>query len=448
MMSSKRTMKIGLNLVHNGTHMSGWRHPAANAGAASDFDVYADIVRAAERQKIHFLFLADGAGVRIDAKDQDELSYHGQIERFEPFTLVSALAALTKNIGFVCTASTTYNDPYSLARRFASIDQISHGRAGWNVVTSWSEEEARNFGHAALMEHDQRYARADEFVTVVKGLWDSWDDDAFIRDKVSGHYFDPNKMHVLNHEGPHYRVRGPLNIARTPQGHPVLAQAGGSGPGRDLGARIADLIYTAQTDINEARDFYRDMKGRAAAAGRDPATLLIMPGWMPILAPTDAEAHAKFDEIDALIHDRIKLHRLSQLVGDLSGLDMDELVPLPLPTSNGVQSHRERLEKRLRETPMTLRQLLASTNDGFAHRAACGTVDAVADRMQEWFESGACDGFNLSPAYFPDPAYAFLDTLVPELRRRGLFRSEYEGTTLRDNLGLAHKANQFTAKTC
>jgi FMN-dependent oxidoreductase (nitrilotriacetate monooxygenase family) len=441
-----RMMRIGLNLVHNGTHMAGWRHPDARANASMDFELYAEMVKAAERQKVHFLFLADGAGVRIDAKDNYHLSFHGQIERFEPLTLVAALSALTRDIGFVCSASTTYNEPYALARRLASIDHISRGRAGWNVVTGWSEEEARNFGHSTLMEHDQRYARAAEFLTVVRGLWDGWEDDAFIRDKQSGHYFAPDKLHVLNHKGEMFQVCGPLNIPRPPQGHPILAQAGGSGPGRDLGARFADIIYTAQSNLHEAQEFYSDMKARAAAAGRDPATLLIMPGWMPILGETDAEANAKFDELDALIPDSIKMEGISKLLGNLGSSNIDDYVQLPLPHTNGVQSFREKLELRLRETPMTVRQVWEMSTSSFVHRIACGTVETVADRMQEWFEAGACDGFNLSPAYMPDLAYDFLDKLVPELRRRGLFQSEYQGATLRERLGLPRPPNPFTEK--
>jgi FMN-dependent oxidoreductase (nitrilotriacetate monooxygenase family) len=437
-----RQMRLGLNLVQNGTHMAGWRHPNARADAAMDFELYADMVKAAERQKLHFMFLADGAGVRIDAKDNYHLSFHGQIERFEPLTLVAALATLTREIGFVCSASTTYNEPYALARRLASIDHISRGRAGWNVVTGWSEEEARNFGQSKLMEHDQRYVRAEEFLSIVKGLWDGWEDDAFIRDKASGHYFDPEKLHVLNHEGALFQVRGPLNIPRPPQGHPILAQAGGSGPGRDLGAHFADIIYTAQTDLKEAQAFYSDMKARAAAAGRDPDTLLIMPGWMPVLGATDAEANARFDELEALVPDSIKMEGIAKLVGDLGTSNMDDYVQLPLPPTNGVKSHREKLEQRLREKPMTVREVWTMSNGHFAHRMACGTAQTVADRMQEWFEARACDGFNLSPAYMPDLAYEFLDTLVPELRRRGIFQAEYTGNTLRERRGLPPNPNQ------
>ncbi len=445
MSKPKPMMRIGLNLVQNGTHHSAWRHPLARADASLDFELYVDMVQAAERQKMHFLFLADGAGVRIDAKDNNDLSYHGHIDRFEPLTLVAALSAVTKHIGFVLSASTTYNEPYALARRLASIDHISHGRAGWNVVTGWSPEEAKNFGLSKLMDHDQRYARAREFVKVVKGLWDSWEDDAFVRDKASGHYFDPEKLHVLNHEGDFYKVRGPLNLTRMPQGYPVLAQAGASGPGRDLGSSMADMIYTAQTDIEEAKEFRRDMRARTAAAGRDPDSILIMPGWMPILGETDAAAHQRFDEMDELIPMVVQLEHVTKLLGDMSKYNLDDPMPTPLPPTHGTQSLRERVEKRLAEKPMTIRECCKMMSSWFSHRAACGTVEWVADKMQHWYEEGACDGFNLSPAYMPGPAFDFIDKLLPELRRRGLFQSEYAGKTLRENLGLARPPNQYVA---
>jgi len=444
MTTTTRMMKIGLDLIQNGTHQAGWRHPEANASVASDFDAYVEIIQAAERQKVHFYFMADGAAVRISAKDNEQLSFHAHIDRFEPLTLVSALSAVTQNIGFVCTASTTYNDPYGLARRFASIDHISRGRIGWNVVTGWSKEEAQNFGHNSLMDHDKRYERAEEFVEVVFGLWDSWDDDAFLHDKDSGRYFDPEKLHVLDHKGPHYAVRGPLNLKRSPQGYPVIAQAGASGPGRDLGARIADVIYTAQSDLEAAQDFYRDMKARVAKAGRHPDSLLIMPSWMPVLGETDEEAAKKFDLLDSLIPMPVRMRLMSEIFGDLSQYDLDETIRLPLPPTNGTQSLRDKLEKQLREKPMTIRELSSGIFSEFAHRSACGSVATVADKMQLWFESGACDGFALAPPYLPGPAFDIFEKLIPELRRRGLFHSDYEGKTLRESLGLSRKPNQFT----
>ncbi|NDW01254.1 LLM class flavin-dependent oxidoreductase [Salipiger sp. PrR002] len=446
MSTTQRRMKIGINMVQNGGHNSGWRHPDANAGIANDFKGYAKIIKQAEAQKIDFMFLADGAAVRIPHKDAEELSRHGHIDRFEPITLLAAMSAVTESIGLICTASTTYNEPYALARKFASLDHISDGRAGWNVVTGWSEEEAMNFGRDTLMEHSERYERANEFFDVVTGLWNSWDDDAFVRDKDEGRYFRPEGMHLLNHKGKHYQVRGPLNLERSPQGYPVIAQAGGSGPGRELGARIADIIYTGQKDKEIAKEFYADMKARVAAAGRDPAQVMIMPGIMPIIGATEEEAQAKLDALKALVHPEVGLQLISKMFGDLSAYDPDELVPLPLPESNGVKSAIEQWERRLRETPMTIRQVYEEISISSGHNVCCGTVEQIADVMQDWFEDGACDGWNLMAPYMPGGAEDFINLLVPELRRRGLAQSEYEGGTLRARLGLEAKPNPLAGR--
>ncbi|MDO6585699.1 LLM class flavin-dependent oxidoreductase [Salipiger sp. 1_MG-2023] len=446
MPKSPRRMKIGINMVQNGAHNSGWRHPDANAGIANDFKGYARIIQKAEAQKLDFMFLADGAAVRIPHKDAEELSRHGHIDRFEPLTLLAAMSAVTEHIGLICTASTTYNEPYALARKFASLDHISDGRAGWNVVTGWSEEEALNFSRDALMEHSERYERANEFFDVVTGLWNSWDDDAFVRDKEEGRYFRPESMHLLNHKGPHYQVRGPLNLERSPQGYPVIAQAGGSGPGRDLGARIADIIYTGQKDKAIAQEFYADMKARVAAAGRDPDGVMIMPGMMPIIGATEAEAQAKLDELKALVHPAVGLQLISKMFGDLSGYDPEALMPLPLPDSNGVKSAIEQWERRLAKTPMTIRQVYEEISISSGHNVCCGTVEQIADVMQDWFETGACDGWNLMAPYMPGGAEEYLDLLVPELRRRGLAQSEYSGDTLRARLGLESRPNPLSGK--
>lgn len=443
MTKRKSMMTLGINLVNNGGHNSGWRHPKAEADVANNFEAYADVVKAAEAQKLHFMFVADGAAVRIRHRNNEELSFHGHIDRFEPLTLLSGLAAVTKNIGLICTAATTYNAPYVLARKFASLDHISGGRSGWNVVTGWSEEEAMNFGNDTLMDHAERYQRATEFVSVVKGLWDSWSDDAFVRDKAEGRYFDPALMRSLNHEGTFYKVRGPLNIERAPQGYPVIAQAGGSGPGRDLGAAIADIIYTGQKDIGIAREFYRDMKARIADAGRDPDDVFIMPGIMPVLGDTDEEAQREVALLNSLVHPSVGMQYISDIFGDLSDYDPDDFMPLPLPPANGVKSARDQWERRLTETPMTIRQVYESITMSSGHLMVGGTVEKVADVMQEWFETGACDGWNLQAAYLPGAALEHMEKLVPELRRRGLFRSDYEGKTLRENLGIARPSNQF-----
>lgn len=444
MTEKKRQMKIGINMVQNGAHNSGWRHPDADAGIANDFEGYARVIQMAEDAKIHFMFLADGAAVRIPHKSAEELSYHGHIDRFEPLTLLAALAAVTKKIGLICTASTTYNEPYMLARKFSSLDHISHGRAGWNLVTGWSEDEALNFNRDTLLEHSQRYERADEFIDVVTGLWDSFDDDAFIEDKENGQYFRPEAMHVLNHKGEHYKVRGPLNLRRSPQGHPVIAQAGGSGPGRELGARVADIIYTGQKHKGIAQEFYADMKARIAAAGRDPAHVLIMPGLMPIIGDTQEEADAKMAELRSLIPDSVGRQLISNIFGDLTGYEPDDFVPLPLPESNGVKSARDLWERRLEETPMTIRQVYEEISMSSGHCTVTGTVETIADHMQDWFESGACDGWNLMAPYFPAGAEDFLAKLIPELKRRGIFHTEYEGNTLRESLGLPYVPNRLS----
>ncbi|AYD04495.1 LLM class flavin-dependent oxidoreductase [Neorhizobium sp. NCHU2750] len=441
MTDHKRQMKIGINMVQNGAHNSGWRHPKADAGIANDFEGYARIIRMAEEAKIHFMFLADGAAVRIPHKSAEELSYHGHIDRFEPITLLAAMAAVTTKIGLICTASTTYNEPYMLARKFSSLDHISHGRVGWNLVTGWSEDEALNFNRDTLMEHSQRYERAEEFVDVVTGLWDSWDDDAFIEDKENGQYFRPEGMHVLDHKGEFYKVRGPLNLRRSPQGHPVIAQAGGSGAGRDLGARVADIIYTGQKDKKIAQEFYADMKARIAAEGRNPDHALIMPGLMPIIGDTQEEADAKMAELRSLVPPSVGMQLISKTFGDLSGYDPDELVPLPLPESNGVKSSRDFWERRLTETPMTIRQVYEEISVSSGHCIAVGTAEKIADQMQDWFENGACDGWNLMAPYFPAGAEDFINKLIPELKRRGIFHTEYEGNTLRENLGLPYAYN-------
>lgn len=436
MTQPRSMMKIGINMVQNGGHSSGWRHLDADPDIANDFEGYARIIKMAEEAKIHFVFLADGAAVRIPHSNAEELSYHGHIDRFEPLTLLAALAAITSKIGLICTASTTYNEPYTLARKYASLDHISHGRAGWNLVTGWSEDESLNFNRDTLMEHAQRYARANEFVDVVTGLWDSFDDDAFIANKASGQYFRPEGMHVLNHQGEFYKVRGPLNLRRSPQGHPVIAQAGSSVPGRDLGARVADIIYTGQKDLRLAQEFYADAKARVAAAGRDPSKVLVMPGLMPIIGATETEAQARMAELKSLVHPEVGMQLISKTFGDLSHLDPEDLVPLPLPESNGVKSARDQWERRLREKPMTVRQVYEEISLSSGHCVVCGTAETIADHMQLWFESGACDGWNLMAPYFPSGAKDFIVKLIPELKRRGIFHLEYEGETLRANLGL------------
>ena len=436
-----RRMKLGLNIVANGAHTAGWRMPNAKADAAMDIRTWKAVARAAERACVHFMFWADGIAVRHSAKSDEELSYNPRIDVFEPLTLIGALSAVTERLGFVASASTTYNEPYHVARKFASLDYVTEGRVGWNVVTSWSEQEAFNFGLDAHVEHGARYGRAQEFVDVVFGLWDSWEDDAFIRDKASGHYFDPARLHTLNHSGPALKVKGPLNVARPIQGYPLIAQAGSSGPGQDLGARIADLIYTAQKDRDEAIAFYRSVKHHGAAAGRDPDSMLVMPGILPVLGRTRAEAEDRFAALQDLVSPSVGLPMLADTFGDLSGLPLDGPLPPPLPGSNALKSAHGKLIALARQPDMTIRRLYQIQAGAQGHHVFVGTPAEAADLMADWFEAGACDGWNLIPPYVPEPVTECLEWLVPELQRRGLFQTSYSGDgTLRGSLGLARPA--------
>ena len=437
-MALQRQMKLGLNIVANGAHAAGWRMPGAQVNAALDIRLWKRMAQAAERARFHFMFWADGIAVRHSARDEDELSFNARIDVYEPLTLIGALAAVTERIGFIASASTTYNEPYHVARKFASLDHISEGRVGWNVVTSWSEQEAYNFGRDAHMEHDLRYRRAEEFVDVVFGLWDSWEDDAFIRDQASGRYFDPAKLHTLNHKGEIFSVKGPLNVARPLQGYPVIAQAGSSGPGQDLGARIADLIYTAQKTREDAVAFYRSVKAHGAAAGRDPDSMLVMPGILPVMGRTRQEAQDRYEQMQDRVHARLGLPMLAETFGDLSSLDPDAPLPPPLERSNAVKSGHETLAKLGRQDGMTIRKLYQVMAGASGHNFVVGTPAEIADLMEDWFTARACDGFNIMPAFMPVPAIEAFDWLVPELQRRGLFQTEYQGDgTLRGSLGLA-----------
>jgi alkanesulfonate monooxygenase len=431
-----RTMKLGLNIVANGAHSAGWRLPDARADAALDFALWKRIAQAAEAARIHFMFWADGIAVRHSARDDDELSYLARIDVFEPLTIMAALSAVTEHLGFVASASTTYNEPYHIARKFASLDWISGGRVGWNVVTSWSEQEALNFGRERHMEHGLRYRRAEEFVDVVFGLWDGWEDDAFIRDKASGRYFDPARLHNLNHRGESFTVAGPLNVARPVQGYPVIAQAGASGPGQALGSRIADIIYTAQNNRDSALAFARSVKEHAAAIGRDPAQMLVMPGIMPILGATRQQAQDLHEQLQQAVHPRVGLPMLAAAFGDLSGYPEDAPLPPPLADSNAVKSIHAAL-LRLAQTPgMTIGKLYRIVAGASGHNITVGTPADVADVMEDWFHAGACDGWNLMATHLTDQPIPALALLVPELQRRGLAQREYAGKTLRDNLGL------------
>jgi N-acetyl-S-(2-succino)cysteine monooxygenase len=444
MSTKKGQFKLGAFLMNTGHHVAAWRHPDADADGGLDFAHYKRLAQTAERAKFDMAFLADGVAVRRD-HNLESLSRSGQLVHFEPLTLLSALSAVTEHIGLVATASTTYNEPYHIARKFASLDYLSGGRAGWNVVTSASEAEAKNFNRDKHMEHALRYERAREFLQVVTGLWDSWDDDAFIRDKETGLYFEPAKLHVLNHKGKHFSVKGPLNVARPPQGYPVIVQAGASEDGQDFAAQTAEVIFTAQQTLEEAQAFYAGIKGRLAKYGRSPDHLKIMPGVFPVIGHTEKEAKEKYDQLQNLIHPSVGLALLSGNIGgfDLTSYPLDG--PLPeLPETNLNKSRQKLVTDLARRENLTIRQLYQAIAGARGHWTIWGTPEQIADRLEEWFVNDAADGFNLMPPYLPGGLDEFVDLVLPILRQRGLFRTEYEGRTLRENLGLLRPVNQFS----
>lgn len=430
-MTAKRQIHLGLFLQGAGHHVSGWRHPKAEAGS-ENFDLLRRVTQAAEQAKFDMVFLADGLTSGVDA-------HPSTIARFEPLTLLAALALVTDKIGLAATSSTTYGEPYHTARAFSSIDHLSHGRAAWNIVTTSYARTANNFSKSHP-EHDERYAVAEEFVDVVRGLWDSWDDDAFIKDKQSGIYADPNKVHMLDHQGQYYSVKGPLNIPRSPQGHPILIQAGSSGPGQDLAARTADVVFTAQQSLAEAQGFYKSLKSRVEKFGRPADAVAVMPGFLPVIGRTSKEAAEKLAELDQWTELKSAMPLLEERIGH-SLADYDPDGPLPdLPISDQLRSRAELLTALARRENLTIRQLALRVAAGRGHHIVLGTPVDVADRMQEWFETRAADGFNVMPPFFPEGLEDFTQLVVPILQERGLFRTDYTGSTLRDHLGLARPA--------
>jgi len=444
MASNKPQLRLGGFLMASGHHIASWRHPDAVADAGLNLAHYIDITQVAERAKFDLVFVADSPGAWESKDDTDSIARNGKAAHFEPVTLWSAVAVATRHIGFVATASTTYEDPYLLARKFASLDYISGGRAAWNVVTTGADVSA-NFGLSAHPDHALRYDRAAEFVDIVKGLWDSYEDDAFLRDKQSGIYTDTGKLHVLDHGGKHFTVRGPLNVGRPPQGHPVIFQAGASEPGRDLAARTAEGIFTASQTLEDAQEFYADVKARAARYGRAPSELVIMPGIFPVIGGTEAEAARKYEELQSLVHPSVAWGMLRrQYAGrDLSGYSLDDVAP-PLPRDTNLNKSRLKLVSDLASrTGLTLRQLYLSLATARGHRAVVGTPAQIADTIEDWFTQGAADGFNIMPPILPTGLTDFTEHVVPLLQARGLFRTEYEGATLRENLGLKRPPNRF-----
>lgn len=433
-----RTIKLGVSMIGLGYHLANWRHPDAPADGNMSLQHSIRVIQAAERGLFDMGFLADGVGIRFHDEPKGALCRTAKNVQFEPLTLLSALAMVTKNIGLVATASTTYNEPYHVARKFASLDHISGGRAGWNVVTSVTDMEARNFNRDAAPGYDVRYDRAAEFVEVVRGLWDSWEDDAFVRDKASGINYDPAKLHPLDHSGPHFKVAGPLNVARTPQGAPVIVQAGASDQGRELAAATADVVYAAAQTLEAAQAYYASVKGRMAKYGRPPDALKIMPGLMAIPGRTRQEAQDRYDILQELVDPLVGLGALSNYLGDLSAYPLDG--PVPEPQNRRMHSRAGIFLDIARRDNLTIRQLYLSVAGGNGHRTVVGTPADIADAMEEWFHHDAADGFNILPPWLPGGLDDVVDMVVPELQRRGLYRTAYEGSTLRENLGIPYAA--------
>lgn len=434
---SQRQLKLGANLNGVGNSISFWRHPDIPINASVSLEFYKKQVRIAEKGKFDLLFIADGLFI-------NEKSNPHFLNRFEPLTLLSALAGATSHIGLVATLSTSYSEPFTVARQFASLDQLSGGRAGWNVVTSPLEGSALNFGKGEHPNHALRYEIAEEHLNVVKGLWDSWEDDAFVGDKEQGVFFDPAKLHTLNHKGAHFSVQGPLNVGRSKQGHPVIFQAGSSESGKDLAARSADAVYTGHETLEEAKEFYHDVKARAVAYGRKAEDILIFPGIGPIVGRTAEEAEQKYQEIAELVSIDQALNYLGRYFDhyDFSQHALDEPFPeIGEIGSNSFRSTTDKIKQQAREQGLTLRQvaLLAST----PRTSFIGTPDQIADQIQEWFEGEAADGFNVRTVV-PNGLEDFVELVVPVLQERGLFRTEYEHETLRENLGLKIPRNRYT----
>lgn len=437
MENKRRMMKLGAFLPAPGHHVAAWRHPKATPNGGHDFSYYSQLAQTAERGKFDMIFLSDGVGIRTHYKDEDELSRQGRMVHFEPLTLLSALATVTKQIGLTATASTTYNEPFHIARKFASLDYLSNGRSGWNVVTSVTDAEAQNFNLDKQPNHEARYRRAHEFMQVVTGLWDSWEDDAFLYDKESGRYFDPEKLHILNHNGEFFSVRGPLNVARPPQGYPVIVQAGSSPDGRDFAAKWAEVIFTAHQSLEQAQTFYRSMKAELVQHGRSPDESVIMPGVFPVVGRTHEEAEEKYATLQELVDPVVGIGLLTGLLGDVDISQYPLDGPLPeLPLTEGSISRQQLVYEQARTQGLSIRELYLSVSGARGHRFIMGTPESIADQLEEWFLNEGADGFNIMPSYLPDGLTDFVDLVVPELQCRGLFRTEYEGRTLRENLGM------------
>lgn len=434
-------MKLGLFLMGTGHHIASWRHANIPAKSAESFAFFQEIARIAEKGKLDMLFLSDGLSF-------DKHSHPAELVRFEPLTLLGALSVVTSHIGLAATATTTYNEPFHIARKFLSLDHLSGGRSAWNVVTSYYQTEARNFNAKQHLDHSIRYKRAEEFVEVVKGLWDSWEEGAVLCDKDSGQYFDESKLHSLHHQGEFFSVEGPLNSSRSPQGRPVIVQAGSSEEGTSLAAKTADVIFTAQQTLEGAQTFYKKVKEKASQFGRSPEEIKIMPGLAIYTGRTEEEAENKYRNLQKLITPEVGLQILSEYLGDfdLSPYPLDGPLPSDIPETNMNQSRRKLLIELADRENMTIRELSIHVAGSRGHRIIFGNPQQIADQMEEWFVNKACDGFNLMLPYFPDSLSDFVELVVPELQKRGLFREEYEGSTLRENLELREPEYRYARK--
>ncbi|MFD9899957.1 LLM class flavin-dependent oxidoreductase [Mesorhizobium sp. NPDC059025] len=425
-----------------GDHRMSWRHPRAPGREILDFDYYRDLVQAAERAKIDTIFVADHVSIWDSVKSGVA---HYANARLEPLTLLAALAGVTRHIGLITTASSSYSEPYNVARFFASLDHISKGRASWNVVTSAMEEEARNFGRDGNIDHALRYERAGEYLDIVKALWDSWEDEALLIDKETGYFADPAKVHAINHKGPHFRVRGPLNVPRPPQGHPLIVQAGSSEDGKNFATAHADAHFAIFSTREDGVRYRKDINERLARHGRHPESFKILPGILPIVAGSKDEALERQEYLQTLLPDQVGIDLLSSWSGlDLSAYPPDGPVP-PLPdesTFNGGHTSLNRVRQWAKQN-LTLREVARRLSNSGSVPTVAGTPVEIADQLEDWFVAGAADGFNLMFPLLPEDWHAFAENVVPELQRRGLFRTEYEPGTLRDRLGLARPANRF-----
>ncbi|OLU33869.1 LLM class flavin-dependent oxidoreductase [Pseudomonas sp. PA27(2017)] len=435
--TSPRQLRLGLFVQALGHHVGGWRAEGAK-GSPTDIDWFTWIAKKAEEGKFDMFFVGDALATSVHRLPST-------MSRLEPLTLLSALAVQTKHIGLAATASTTFDEPFHLARALCSVDHISRGRGAWNVVTSFSLDAARNFSREDLPSHADRYEMAREFLDVAFKLWDGWEEGAIVREKATGRYSDENKIHAANHKGKHFQVQGPLNIARSPQGRPVIIEAGSSPAGQQLAAQTAEVVFTAASSLEEGQAFYQSQKQFVRDAGRQPDHLLILPGVMPIVGRTREEAQAVWNQLNELVDIDNGIEQLSARFGvDMTAYPLDGPVP-EIPATEGSQSRVKLLTELAARENLTLRQLAAVAAGSRGHRVVVGTAEDIADDFQHWLEQGGADGFNIMPAVLPDQLELFVELVIPELQRRGLFRTDYQYSTLRENLGLPSVAENFAA---